>query len=353
MASWDSVSSFACIWNSADPACADGGTSGWMPMVLLAAATIFFAYTALYMLARAFKFEAVEKAAMAELFQAFFTIFLAVVIIEVLGLSFTMLNTIAGNGQITCDVYGKISITDAGPIEAVRCRLVEKASIISDLYEKMMNSAREPFNDFYASWGILGLPVYTFGSYIYQTTPSRLYYEVESYRFLNSTITTLLIGLNGYLAAIDYVKNSMLTLFLPIGLVLRAVPFTRGIGAFFISLAIGLYIIYPFLFFMTDPTFVNTGPSYADATVKSPVTLWPSFQGAVALSTLGPQTSAASAAYNLTNVKQLADSLKSLYYFLIIQPIVVLSITLIIMRYMTYLFGGEGQELYRLSMKVL
>ncbi|VVB98407.1 Uncharacterised protein [uncultured archaeon] len=328
--------------------------TGWMPFVLLAGITIFFIYAVIYMVARSLKFESVEKAALSEILQAIFSILLAVAIIEILTLSFQFIVAYMGSGSsITCDMYGKISIKDAGPVEAIRCRISEKAAILSDLYEKMMIAARDPFNEFYTSWGILGIPVYYQGSYIFQTSPSRLYYEVESYRFLNSIITTLLIGLNGYLAAIDYVKNNMLTMFLPIGLVLRSIPFTRGIGAFFIALAIGLYVIYPMLFFITDPTFLKSDAPYMDITKDDPTWLWPSFRGVVSISTLGPQTHAATRAFNLTNIRDAAADLSRLYYFFLIQPIVILSITLVIMRYMTYLFGGEGQELYRMAMKVL
>lgn len=343
---WQDITPFEDIWS--DP-------SGWLALVLVAAVIIFTFYTLVYMVARSFRMDALEKAALSEMLQALFSIMLALVIVEVLTLAFTFLlgNVIGTGSSISCDAYGKISIQDAGPIEAVRCRLMEKASLLSDLYEKMYYAAREPFNDFYVSWGLLGMPIYYQGSYIWQSEPSELYYEVEAYRFLNSIITTLLIGINAYLAAVDYVANNMLTLFLPIGLVLRSIPFTRGVGAFFIALAIGLYVIYPTLFFITDPTFLKSDSPYMDITQDQITWPWPSFKGAVALATLGPQTHSATRAFNLTNIRDAAADLARLYYFFIIHPIVILSVTLIIMRYLTYLFGGEGQELYRLAMKVL
>lgn len=344
--SWD-ITSFTNIWGNPD---------SWPALVLLASFTIFIIYTIVYMIARGFKSEALEKIAVSEMLHAIFSIILAVSIISILSTAFTFaINNIIGSGSsLVCDAYGKISITDAGPIEAIRCKLSEKASILSNLYEEVYRNSRESFNEFYASWGLLGIPIYYQCSYIWQSEPGTCYKEMENYRFLNSVITTLLIGLNGYLAAIDYVANNMLSMFLPIGLVLRAIPFTRGIGAFFISLAIGLYIIYPILFFITDPTFVKIkAQSYPELTKDEIGWPWPSFKGAVAMATLGPQLPTATRAYNMVSIPHTGEALASLYYFFIIHPIVILSITVVIMRYLTYLFGGEGQELYRLASRVI
>jgi len=41
-----------------------------------------------------------------------------------------------------------------------------------------------------------------------------------------------------------------LTVLLPAGVVLRSIPFTRGIGAFFIALSLSLYFVFPFAFFL-------------------------------------------------------------------------------------------------------
>lgn len=344
---WTDTTGFETVWG--DP------TTGWMVIVIMTSITIITFYGLVFMLARAFKIEQVEKAAVSETFQAMFSLLLAFMIVWILTFTFEFIMTeITGGGStITCDAYGKIAINGAGPIEAMKCRLMEKAALLSDLYEKMYYAAREPFNDFYVSWGLLGIPMYYQGSYVWQSEPSELYYEVEAYRFLNSIIVTLLIGINAYLAAVDYVANTMLPLFLPIGLVLRAIPFTRGVGAFFIALAIGLYIVYPMLFFITDPTFLKSDSPYMDITQDQVTWPWPSFRGAVALATLGPQSHSATQAFSITNIKDAAADLSRLYYFFIIHPIVILSITLVIMRYLTYLFGGEGQELYRLALKVL
>ncbi len=341
-------------WSDLPSVISSDWSTGWGAMVFVASFAIFMGYTLIYVLSRAIQSDDLQRAALSEMFQALFSILLAAMIVEVLTLTFSyMVSSVGGGSYITCDAYGKITLTGAGPIEAIRCRLDEKASLLSDLYEKMYYAAREPFNEFTRNWGIIGIPMYYQGAYIWQSSPSQLYYEVEAYRMLNSIITTLLIGINAYLAAVDYVKNSMLTMFLPIGIVLRAIPFTRGVGAFFMSLAIGLYIIYPFIFFITDPTFIRAPMPYMDITKADLTWPWPSFKGAISVAMLGPQTDASSAAFSSANIEQAASDLTRLYYFFIIHPLLVLSITLVIMRYMMYLFGAEGYELARLATKIV
>ncbi|MEM4389119.1 MAG: hypothetical protein QXG98_00460 [Candidatus Micrarchaeia archaeon] len=45
---------------------------------------------------------------------------------------------------------------------------------------------------------------------------------------------------------LNFVADTMFTIFLPLGVVLRVLPYTRGAGAFLMGLAIGMYLVYPF-----------------------------------------------------------------------------------------------------------
>lgn len=326
--------------------------TGWLPLVFLVTLTVIFFYGLVFMVSKAFNFEQLQRAAISEIYNTFATFFLAIFLVTFLTAAFNFFSYFFGSSTVVCDAFGKISITSSSPVEVIRCKLSEKAAILSELYEKVLVSAREPFSDFYRSWGILGFPIYYQGSYIWQTEPSSLYYEVENYRLLNSVIVTLLIGINAYLGSINYVANNMLTVFLPVGIVLRAIPFTRSIGALLISLAIGLYFIYPFLFILTDPVFIKPDIPYLDIKLEKPELFWPTFKGVVAFSSL-PSYSTATRAFNLSNVEDIAKDLSQIYYFFIVHPIILLSMTLIIVRYLVFLFGGEGFELYRLAMRVI
>jgi hypothetical protein len=56
---------------------------------------------------------------------------------------------------------------------------------------------------------------------------------------------------------LDLIARSAFTIFLPLGILLRTFTFSRGIGAFFIAIAISFYIVYP-LTFLFDQKVVDT-----------------------------------------------------------------------------------------------
>ncbi len=329
---------------------------GWGAMVLAAMFIVIFFYVIVYMLSRALQSEELRRSAVAHMMDALFNALLALVILVVMSAFFSMLTSFFEGAQVQCDIYGTIKLNEtvSGPFDVIKCRLMEKASYVSDIYERVYSAAREPFKKLTIMWGLLGIPIYMYGAYIGHSSISPIYTEVESYRLLAHVCVTLLIGINGYIGAVDYVYENMLRMFLPIGIVLRAIPFTRGIGAFFMALAIGFYVIMPFIFFITYPIYVRVPSTYVDISDKSSITFpWPSFAGAVSILTMGPQTQSQSQIFGSMNIQQGASELSELYYGLIIHPIVILSITLIFVRYLTSLFGGESQELYRLAGKVI
>ncbi len=332
-------------------------TSSWGPIIGMSMLIVFFIYILVYVLSYLLQSEELKRSAKSHLLDAIFTAILAVMIIVIMQQAFVFIQDYfkTAGASVYCDIYGKISLDNgASPFDLIKCRLIEKASAISSIYERVYAASREPFKKFSLAWGLVGIPIYSQGAYSWQNTMSELYKEVESYRLLAHVCVTLLISINAYIGAIDYISMNMLRMFLPIGIVLRAIPFTRNIGAFFISATIGLYIIYPLLFVITDQSFASIPGAYIDITDMSDTSLpWPSFKGAASLMTIGPQSQSSSQIFNTINIKQGASELANLYYGLILQPIVILSVTLIFIRYLTSLFGGETQELFRLASRVV
>ncbi len=327
---------------------------GWLPLVALVTLALSLFYSLLYVIGRSFNIQMLMRIAQYELFQVFATFFLAISIVLLLDGAFTfILSMIGGSSYVICDAYGKITLAGAGPIEAIRCNLMSKALELSYLYEQMYISARDPFARFYESFGLFGFPIYYQGAWIWQTEPSHLYQQVENYRFLNDVLTHFIIGINGYLAAIDYISNTMLSMFLPVGIVLRAFPWTRGIGAFFISLAIGLYLIFPLIFFITDPTFHQEKTTYAENLIDEPSRwCWKSFEGASSVATLPPQLGS-TFSFQTMSLSAALNNVTKLYIGLILHPLAAFSISLVFIRYLTDIFGGESQELLRLATRLI
>lgn len=49
---------------------------------------------------------------------------------------------------------------------------------------------------------------------------------------------------------LDFVKDTAFTLFLPLGILMRSLPFSRKVGSILIALAIAFYLVYPLTFLM-------------------------------------------------------------------------------------------------------
>lgn len=343
-----------------------GWDSGWGAMIAMSILVVIFIYAIVYMLSYFINSEELKRSAKAHFVDALATAFLAAAIVGILTAFFLFLGSTSTNdpnqppgyffgATVTCGNYGTIDLTGGeGPYQVIKCRLQEKAKFVSDLYERVYYSAREPMKRLSAMYGIAGFPIYMGGSYVWQTAISDLYTRVENYRLLAHVCVALLMGINGYIGAVDYVYNNMLRMFLPIGIVLRAIPPTRNIGAFFIALAIGFYVVFPILFVVTDPNYVKAPDTYVDITSTDQISLpWPSFGGVVSLLTMGPQTDTASSTFGAMDAAQAASQLGAMYYAILLQPVVILSITLVFVRYLANLFGGEAQELFRLASKVI
>jgi hypothetical protein len=67
---------------------------------------------------------------------------------------------------------------------------------------------------------------------------------------VNSTLSYLIFLLYIQKHVLIFASQTMLTVFLPIGIVCRAFPLTRGIGNTFIAVAVGLYFVFPLSYYM-------------------------------------------------------------------------------------------------------
>mgnify|MGYP001383984867 CR=1 FL=1 len=333
-----------------------GWESGWGAMIVVSMLIVLFFYAIVYMFSFFLQSEEMKRSAKSHLFDTIFSALMAILIIGLLTAFFQyMKNDIYGGTSVDCEVFGTIKLGDgATPFDVIRCRLMEKASYVTQIYENVFMSSRGSFEKLSMAWGLFGLPIYQQGAYIWQTTMSDVYKEVENYRLLAHICVVLMIGLNAYLSAVNYVEMNMLRMFLPIGIVLRSIPFTRNIGAFFMAVAVGFYVIFPYLYVITDPGFYKTAVQYVDITDDSNILFpWPTFKGAVAMMTLPPKSLSSLPLAGAMSISEIASDLTKFYYELIIQPFVILSITMVFVRYLTNLLGGESQELYRLAAKVI
>ncbi len=230
-------------------------------------------------------------------------------------------------------------------LDLLKCRLAIKASSLADIQSQLADAARFALSMLTLYFSLIGLPVIQGGYF------SSLFKEAETYRLMNQTISVILISLNALIVTIDYVKNNMLNFYLPVGLFLRSFHYTRGIGAFFIALALGFYFVYPIIYIITDPTFVK--PTYTPS--KMPVSqnaCYPTFTSVV-YALIETSSSAISSASEQISLQQLKNDIALIYSSILLRPFLVLALTLIFVRYFMYVLGGEPMELMRGLGKVL
>src|SRR5208283_5147328 len=179
---------------------------------------------------------------------------------------------------------------------------------------------------------------------------SSVYGDTETMRITNNLATVMLIGLNAQSALLEYMRVNLLNIFLPVGILLRSFYFTRGPGALLISLAIGMYFLFPVFYILLDPGFVPAPPEtstappahpYCYATMSTSVSMVNTMQSA------GVGTSSS------LSFDEMREDLSKSYVSLMLQPLVALFLSLVFVRYMMSVLGGDAYELTKMVSKVI
>jgi hypothetical protein len=229
--------------------------------------------------------------------------------------------------------------------DAIRCRLQSRAQEVANIQGALATSASEEFNR-------LNIGLSSFGITFFKGDWVGDWYEgVETKRITNNLATVLLIGLNAQSAVLQYIKVNMLHIFLPVGILLRSFYFTRSVGALFMAIAIGMYFIFPVFFVLLDPGFtaappppVFTGPKetpYCYATMTNTV------------SQIQQSESVGGTKIANVGMEQLGEDLSKSYISLILHPLVAFFLTLVFIRYIMTVLGGDTYELMRMVSKVV
>ncbi|MDO8339676.1 MAG: hypothetical protein Q7T16_03390 [Candidatus Burarchaeum sp.] len=212
----------------------------WVGIAMSAVLASFFMVAIAWMLASAFNHQGLKKWVRGEIYHVLANFLLVIGLVAMVGIVLTNVTEItanmatatggfeyAGSGGATIDnpfVLAEIFLD-----ENIQCQRM----IYLDAY--MADSFIEPIEHF--SIGIGGMDAVSAGNALTPIT-SALYLMAHNTSFLllaNYLQRHLLI----------FIFQTMFTLFLPVGIILRTLPVTRGLGGFMIALAIGLYIVYP------------------------------------------------------------------------------------------------------------
>lgn len=327
--------------------------NSWFPLSIAAVFVSLVMHTAFLMVARAFSIKEFENYAMSEMLQAVAGAVMIGALIVMINSSLDIAHSFIA-GDLVCNSQPvHIGTTNQSTmdeaLDAIRCRLQEKARAVADVQSSINTGA-----DTWADFNLMNLQASILGiTFLKGDWIGSLYKETETKRITNNLATVILIGLNAQSALILYIKNNALNMFIPLGILLRSFYFTRGAGALFLSLGVAMYFIFPIFYVLLDPNFIPAPPTgqdqgqaeipqpYCYATMSSTVSVIQTLQAG------GLGTTKALAQ------ESIRDELSKAYIELMLHPLVAFFLTMVFVRYMMTVLGSDAFEVVRMVSKVV
>jgi hypothetical protein len=178
--------------------------------------------------------------------------------------------------------------------------------------------------------------------------------RVAENEYMADEFTQLLILLYGQVALFKFIETSMFSIFLPIGILLRAFPPTRGAGAVLIALAIAFYIVLPLTYTIlasTAPTVISGCAISVQMTgvtkiQKSCPASPSSAMGMIGQATEGFDTGSAAMA-------EIKSSSTNIRYFAFLYLIIALGVALIFARSVSPILGADISEIGRSMLRLI
>lgn len=323
--------------------------SDWLPLTIFVLIITFTIYGTLLAISRAFYLKQLERFALSEIFQTASTAFMAIFLVVMVGSALEVAGQ-AIEGEVSCP-QGSVNIQPGDSsmdqaYEAIRCRLQGRAKELADAQGSILSGTASEFNLLNLQISILGITAWK-GDW-----DKSLYQETEEYRIVNNLATVMIIGLNAQNYLLQYLQINMLHIFIPVGILMRAFYFTRAPGALLISLGIGMYFIFPVFFVLLDPGFVSVPSAPSPAQPAQPqIYCYPTMSNAVSmLETMETQGFGSTSSLSLSQIR---NNLAKYYVNLIIHPLIAFFLTMVFVRYMMSILGGDTQELTKMIMKVV
>jgi len=320
---------------------------GWLGLGMLAVmiSTTFDAL--IYMIGYGLQLENLKRWAVSELLQTFASGLMIILFITLLSGAFDFVsdNFITKGSTVQCGseiLGGQGQILS--PPDVFLCKTQNLILTLDSTYDQIYNKNK---NDEFAtsvSYNIAGVPVY-FGEWTYRTV-------VEQNHLLGDQITQLLVSLHAQYVLMGYIAENMLNVFLPLGLLLRVFPITRGVGGMLIATAIGFYFVFPTLYIINDPTFVKAPPAAEQGTGTTTAACFQTFSGvtsAVAEIQLGGGIGGAASSLSISDI---ANTVAQLRIEVMFFPFIAFAITIIFIRSAAPILGGEAGDLIRMASKV-
>jgi len=217
----------------------------WMPSIALLITIVFFFLATGYILSRALGRRDLEALIRAEIYQ---TVVATVWVIAVAGLAYTTCS-------IACAVAG-----GENPFN-------QAVQYVSDV-QANMGSSIVYLIGYAQNMRIKGAVLLDSGlgfGTVYSRPTAGCSEIANSIESISSVLTTFTGSLVVQQMALSFIYTSAFTILLPIGFILRILPFFRETGALLIGLALALYVVFPLTYVFADRATVGLRGTYITA----------------------------------------------------------------------------------------
>ena len=323
----------------------EGGGASTIPMVVYVGIALMVMVGLVgiaFIIGYAFNIQSLIVWGKVEMINAIATAILIGFIVGLLYTGSSIVSGFLGKGQVICMGHS-IDADDTGQV--LLCRINEKIIELDKLYEQIYKANR--------NWEYEGSKCRSFFGFTIGCGDwvPKVRKQIETAHLLTTKITGLEVGLNMEYVAVQYIFQNMLIIFLPLGLILRAFPITRGVGGLMISLAIGLYFIFPMLAVYFDPGYVER-PDLEDVfDIDYTQECYGGFFGATAITNYIRDD--ANIEKTNFNFEQASDIYTNILYGTQFYHYVAFAITIVFIGMMAPIFGGDMGEMTRFIMKVV
>ncbi len=325
------------------------GTGAWYQMTILAIAICIFANTIVYVFGRVAHAPHVMQFAKAEFFQVTASAVMIFVLVAGGAEAFNYIKTsgIMPAGTTTLCYGTAMDVWGTGPFGIIRCHLQEKIEYTESLYNQawLLNKDTEPLTTY--SLYLFNIPVYVWD------WNTELHSQMESAHYIANKLTPIGISLHAQFMFAEYLAQNMLTVFLPLGLLLRIFPILRGLGSLMVAMAIGFFFVFPIAYILMDPTTVRPDPTTLIPAVDNTKAnvCYTSFSGMVSTYTqVAPKAASDASTLDLGQVGAEMAKLQIEAFF---YPLAALACALLFITIATPILGGDSGEIMHFMSKVI
>ena len=342
-----------------------GGVSPWFSISMIVLFIAFSGTVIFYMIAYAFNSDQYKRIAFAELMQV--------------AASFLLIGFLFGFEMFETDLVTKLEQTSGAITSALMLSgggqipggalsgqiQINPFDVSYAFLRNMLSCAQNKLNTTYENSKGIETIINT-GIQVSVTTPgkkewsfpnpmaliSSLSETAAAYEYQANELTWLVIFLYAQIAVLKFFETSMFTVFLPIGLILRSFPPSRGAGAVLVAIAIGFYFVYPLTFtllYVGTQSISGCNVRVALDTTQTQKTC-PMDVGA----TTQMLTSSADLAATLdAAVPQLQAGTSDLRFAAFFYMLISLGVTFIFVRSLSSILGADISEIGRTMLRML